>query len=331
MSPTQKLLQRFLDRPNALTAANYRDSFEDYARYRKSTPEEAIDELIRVGYERANELVRRYLKNMVGTRNEDGELLSGRGFGPATVNLRLAVVRGVIKSARKAGLISWELDVRSVKHEDVKDNRGPSIDTAKKMIAKAKDLPPVQRERAVAIIRLFAEVGPRNKELVGLNVEDFDPDEPSIAIVGKGMTQKRVVKIGRSTADSISRWLAVRPDTDDGTPLFTNLIPGRYGRISKTAVFLLISGIGNPIANPTGNKASNRKGAKKRKIKRVSPHKMRHLAFTMGAEHAAKLGLPREALQKFTGHRDSRSVSRYIDAAEGAAQKLAEANAKALD
>ena len=320
---TASLIAAFLDRPNKTTSCNYAESLKDYAKFRRRSVEVAVTELLHSGYDRANKLVGRYSERMVGHRNKKGDVIHGRGLSPSAVNLRLVVLRSLIKKARKAGMIAWEIDVAGQKPEDTKDNRGPSKGPLKEMLAAAKTLPSPEGERAYAIMRLFGEVGLRKRELIGLDMADFDPDGCAVSILAKGKTQRQRVAISSSCVEGIRRWLKVRPVPTQGSPLFTNLIPGRYDRISAPAVYLLVRGLSDPVVNPKGTSAEN--------FKRVGPHKIRHTAFTIGAMNAKAAGMSREELQKFTRHKDSRSMSRYIDAADDVAKKLAEANAASLD
>ena len=103
------LIAAFLDRPNETTSYNYSESLKDYAKYRRRSVEAAVTELLQAGYERANKWVGGYSKSMVGSRNKKGAVISGRGLSPSTVNLRLVVLRSLLKKARKAGLVTWEI------------------------------------------------------------------------------------------------------------------------------------------------------------------------------------------------------------------------------
>ena len=320
---TDELIEAFLERPNPTTSYNYSECLKDYAKFRRKTVTSAIAELLRAGYKIANGHVGRYAARMVGKRNKRGKITSGRGLSPSTVNLRLVVLRSLLKKARKAGLVTWEIDVAGQKPEDAKDNRGPSKGTLKAMLAAARALPSPEGERAYAILRIFGEVGLRKRELIGLDLADFDADGGTVAILAKGKTQQENVPISPECVEGIRRWLKVRPQPKEGSALFTNLIPGRYGRISAPAVYLIIRGLSDPVVNPMGTLRA--------RVKRVGPHKIRHTAFTIGAENAKAAGMSREELQKFTRHKDSRSMSRYIDAADDVAKKLADANAASLD
>ena len=319
---TSQLIAAFLDRPNATTALNYREALKDFARFRRTDIETALRDLVQAGFTEATARVSRYAKSMAGKRDNKGKLISGRGLSSSTINLRLTVLRSFVKKVRKSGAINWELDVPSVKQEDTKDNRGPGLGIIRPMLAEAKKLPSPLGERAFAILRIVCEVGPRRREITGLDVDDFDPGESTLKILGKGRTEKRTIDISSDCVDAIQSWLRVRPTPRKGHPLFTNFIQGRIGRISGPAVYNIVRGLIDPIANP--------KGTQKKNIKRFGPHKLRHYAFTHAAESAQKSGISREGLQKFTGHKDARSMSRYIDAADGVAKKLANANAAAL-
>jgi integrase len=318
-----QLISGFLDRPNASTALHYREALKDYAHCRRRSVEAALTNLVQAGFSAANADIGRYAKSMIGQRDKLGKLTRGRGLSSSTINLRLTVLRSFVKKVRKSGAIDWELDVPSVNQEDTKDNRGPGIGVVRPMLAQAKKLPSPLGERAYAILRILSEVGSRRREIIGLDVDDFDPDKSTIQILGKGRTEKRAIPISRRCCEAIQDWLRVRPTPRSGHPLFTNLIPGRIERISGPAVYVIVRGLIDPIANP--------KGTRRNRFKRYGPHKLRHYAFTAAAESAQRIGISREGLQKFTGHKDARSMSRYIDAADDVAAKLAKANAEVLD
>jgi hypothetical protein len=47
-----------------------------------------------------------------------------QGRAAATVNLRLAAVRSLVKMARMTGLVSWTIEVQALKAEAYRDTRG---------------------------------------------------------------------------------------------------------------------------------------------------------------------------------------------------------------
>ena len=115
------------------------------------------------------------------------------------------------------------------------------------------------------------------------------------------------------------RWVEVRPrpNRGKGSPLFTNLIPGRTGRITGAAVWEIVRALG---AAALGSRSK----------KRVRPHGIRHTAITEAVRRAPSVHVMREDVKKFSRHSDFRMVARYLDADDGAQQKLGAAIAKDL-
>ncbi len=321
MRPAEKLLATYLDRENAVTRLNYELSLQDFASFlRAASLPEAVAGLLAAGAPAANESVTRWKRAMLGTRDKAGKLTRGRGLAPATVNLRLTVVRGLVRSAHRAGLIPWELNVPGLPSENVHDVRGPGMDALRRLLETAKVSAGPAGVRNFAIVRVFAETGLRRRELAGLDLSDFEAGEtPAIWILAKGRRQKQRVEITATGAKAIEAWLAVRPRCSSPA-LFTNLIPGRYGRISPTAVYDLIVAL--------GRKAGIRKVRGKNK---VHPHALRHTVFTEAGRAVKRSGRGVETLIKFTRHKDARVAQGYLDAADNAAASIGRDVAAALD
>lgn len=319
---TEKLLSAFLDRENATTALNYRHSLLDFAEYCRCGEDiqVAVDRLLAGKAAAANEAAARWKRSMVGTRDKKGKLISGRGLAPATVNLRLTVLRGLIRKAYRAGLIQWELDVPGLQTERVHDVRGPGMEALRQLLAAAQASSGPKGKRDYAIIRVFAETGLRRRELAGLDLDDFEAsDSPALWILAKARRQKERVGISRKCVEAINAWISVRPESRDKA-LFTNLIPGRTGRISPTAVYDLVVAL--------GKKAGIRKVRGKNK---VHPHALRHTVFTEAAREVNRSGRGVETLVKFTRHKDPRVAQGYLDSEDDAAYSVGAAVVSALD
>lgn len=316
----ERVLKAFLDRENPTTAQNYAGALDDYRRYaRVNSPRAAIERLVECGVVGANRRVERYKISMVGRRDSSGKLVSGRGLSSASVNLRLTVLRSFFKKLRRSGIIDWELDVPNVADERVYDIRGPDMDTLNKMLHSAKVKPGPAGVRDYAILRLACELGLRRREIVGLDRNDVDLEKRELRILGKGRREKEVLSFTPKTSQALSSWMQIRPETQNGDPLFTNLIPGRTGRISGPGVYVIIRELGDQVTAA---------GKKRRKI---GPHKIRHSAITSAVRLAKANGLAREEVQKFSRHRDFRMVARYLDADDRAQAILAKANGDLLE
>lgn len=317
----EDLVQTFLERENVTTRLNYEAALGDFAAFlRVKDPGIALKQLLAEGAIAANDTVTRWKRAMVGTRDKKGKLIRGRGLSPATVNLRLTVLRGLVKSARRQGLIGWELDVPGLAAERVHDVRGPGLEALKRLLKAAKNEPGHVGKRNYALMRVLAETGLRRRELAGLDLDDVEiGDSPALWVLAKARRQKERVGISAVAGKAIEDWLAVRPSTRDKA-VFTNLIPGRVGRISPTAVYDLVVAL--------GKRAGIRKIRGKNK---VHPHALRHTVFTEAARAVNRSGRGVETLVKFTRHKDARVAQTYIDATDDAALSIGAAVAKSLD
>lgn len=307
----ESLIGDFLARANPHTARAYRTALADFASHLKAgSAAVALDRLLRAGARGAGRLLEKYRLAMTGARDPEGQVRAGRGLGPATVNLRLVVLRSLLRHARKQGLIDWEAAVQGVRDERVHDVRGPSEEILNKMLRAARAKAGPEGARDYAILRLAGELALRRKEIVALDVGDFDPENLELRIHGKGKSQKQTVSCTPRTAEAVQRWLAVRPRSRSGQALFTNLIPGRGSRLSGSAVYAIVRALGK-AALPSSSR------------KRISPHKLRHTSITSAVRRTRELGLSREEVRKFSRHGDMRMVNRYLDADDNAQAKIA--------
>jgi integrase/recombinase XerC len=301
-----KLIAAFLDRDNELTRTNYEKDLADFAKHAKSTVIEAVFDLLAHGPNPANVIVGAYRDSM--SRDDR------RGLSGSTVNRRLAVLRGLIRRARRLGLIAWELDTANVDASPVKDNSGTDLPTLKRMLAIARSEPGAAGRRNYAILRVASETALRRKEIRGINLNDLDFAHQRIRILGKGRRAKEWIHISPTAIAAIQSWIEMRPGPHSG-PLFVNLIPGRpHGRLTGAAIHNIVKSIGAKI------------GVKAR------PHGIRHTATTEAIRAAKSIdGMTDDQIMTFSRHRDMRSLHRYRDAEKQAQAVLNTAVAKSLD
>jgi integrase/recombinase XerC len=321
MPTADELVRSFLERENATTRLNYEAALGDFATFvRAQEPPRALERLLAGDAAQANDTVTRWKRSMIGTRDKKGKLIRGRGLSPATVNLRLTVLRGLVRKAYRRGVIAWELDVPGLPAERVHDVRGPGLEALKRILEAARNELGPAGKRNYALLRILAETGLRRRELAGLDLDDVElGDSPALWVLAKGRRQKERVGISTVCAKAISEWIIARPKAPS-VALFTNLIPGRLGRISPTAIYDLIAAL--------GRKAGIRKVRGKN---RVHPHALRHTVFTEAGREVNRTGLGVETLMKFTRHKDPRVAQSYLDAADDAAAGIGRALATVLD
>jgi integrase/recombinase XerC len=125
-----------------------------------------------------------------------------------------------------------------------------------------------------------------------LDFEDFDRRGGTLAVLGKGRTQKESLTLPPETKAAIEGWLVIRAEAPG--PLFHSLDRARKGngRLTGAGVYNMVRKLGMKA------------GLK------VWPHGLRHAAIT---EALDLTGGNVRAVQKFSRHRDVRVIERYDD------------------
>lgn len=289
----QKLLAAFLAGRNERTRRAYAQDLEDFASF-LGTPDvrAAVDHLLSQSPGGAN-----------GTVLDYRNALKDGGLAAATINRRLAAIRSVTKLARTVGFISWTLEIQGEKAEPYRDTRGPGragyVAMLQALEQRGDD---AKRRRDEAMIRLLYDLALRRAEVVGLDVEDLDIEGGVVAVKGKGREAKELRTLPEATADALAGWLEVRGP--EPGPLFLNLDPARKGdgRLTGTSLYRIVRRLG-----------------KKAGIK-ARPHGLRHAAITEALDLTQ--GNVR-AVQRFSRHRDLRTLNIYDDNREDLAGDVA--------
>ena len=122
------------------------------------------------------------------------------------------------------------------------------------------------RQRDYSIIALFLNTGMRLSELVGLNLESFDPEISYVKVLGKG-SKERIIYLNNAARDAVMSYLRIRLDP-------------RYIRTSEHAFFL--SARQQRISPKTVQWMVNKYlGLAGLGSKGYSVHKLRHTAATL--------------------------------------------------
>jgi integrase/recombinase XerC len=276
-----RLVAAFLAGRSPQTLRAYRTDLTDFAACTGAGGiAAAAAQLLAGGHGSANETVWHF-------RNQ----LQARGLAPATINRRLAALRSLVKLARTLGLIPWLLEIEGVRTEPYRDTRGPGHAGFRKLleVLAGRSDPKAIRDRA--ILRLLYDLGLRRAEVVGLDVEDLDLAAGTVAVIGKGRTQKVNLTLPPATREALAAWLTVR-DVPSG-PLFTTLDRASRGRrLSGMGLYLVVRKIGERVGL------------------RVRPHGLRHAAITRALDLT---GGDIRSVQKFSRHKDVRLLQRYDD------------------
>ncbi len=223
-------------------------------------------------------------------------LLAERGEKPATVNRKLAAVRGALREAWRLGLMSGEdfarvADVKGIKGTTLPAGRALSADEVARIKA-ACDPSTIVGLRDRCALALMARAGLRRAELVGLDLEDFrDGHEASLVVRGKG-SKERLVPLTNGVLEAVRDWVEVR-----GAEAGALLLPVRRGgtigwgrRLTTSAVWKRL----RDIARTAG-------------VGDVSPHDLRRTACTALLDAGVDLATTGRLL----GHASVETTKRY--------------------
>ena len=281
-SAASRLLAAFFGGRKAETIKAYQADLEDFRAFvQVSNLNQATNLLLGRGLGQANALVLDYKAR-----------LRERKLTPATINRRLAALRSLVKLARTVGLISWRLEVEGMKMEGYRDTRGPGRIGFRDMLHVLDRRKDAKAIRDRAILRCFFDLGLRRAEVLHLDLQDLDRQAGTLAVLGKGRTQKELLTLPFETKAAIEAWLAIRGD--GAGPLFHSLDRARKGDGRLTGAGLY------DMVRKLGAKAGLR----------VWPHGLRHAAITAALDLT---GGNVRAVQKFSRHRDVRVIERYDD------------------
>jgi len=276
-----RLVEAFLAGRKATTLAAYRADLQDFALFvGASSMDAAAAILLSSPHGGANGLALSYRAHLVAKK------LSG-----ATINRRLAALRSLVKLGRTLGLVAWGLEVEGVDVVSYRDTRGPGLDGFKKMMARLDARLDEKGKRDRAILRLLFVLALRRGEVCSLDVEHVDLARGTLAILGKGRSDRELLTLAPAEKEALAAWLLVR-GAEPG-PLFVSLDRASRGhRITGRAVHKIVSELGEDVNLV------------------VRPHGLRHAAIT---ELLERTGGNVRKVQKFSRHRDVRVLNVYDD------------------
>jgi integrase/recombinase XerC len=215
-----------------------------------------------------------------------------QGYAKTTIARRLAATRTFGKFLRRDGTLATN---------PAETLRGPRLDRnlphfltvadMKKLLA-MPDANPIFGRRDRAILEALYSAGLRVSEVVGLNLDDFDPSDGVIVVRGKGK-KERIALLGDEARRAVARWL---PERDA-------LLAG-LGRASD-AIFLNKNG-GRLTVRSVG-RLLERYLALAGLDPRTSPHTLRHSFAT----HMLDAGADIRGVQELLGHKSLATTQIY--------------------
>jgi len=228
---------------------------------------------------------------------------------PATVNLTLAVLRGIARQARDFNLMTDEEYRRITEVKPHKGSRLPpgrhvrSGELAALVEACAWDKTPAGARDAALLACLYVG-GLRRAELAALKVEHYTADPPMLTVKGGKGDKDRVVPLEPSAAVAVDAWLRVRGDRPGRLFLPVN----KGGRIRGEGI----------TAGAVYNALTRR--AAEAKIEHASPHDLRRSFVSDLLEAQVDIS----TVQQLAGHANVTTTARDDRRGEASKRKAVE-------
>jgi len=133
-------------------------------------------------------------------------------YAPATANLALCALRGVLREAWRLGEMSYESFERVSDLGRIRGDRSrprKSVDTGKieKLLAVTRSDETVRGRRDFAMLSILYGAGLRRSELTHLDLSHIE--ENRLMVFGKGR-RWRTAHLGQASAAALNSWLAIR-------------------------------------------------------------------------------------------------------------------------
>jgi site-specific recombinase XerD len=229
-------------------------------------------------------------------------------YKPATVNKILAALRGVLRCAWQAGLMSAEdfhkaASVKSVKGETLPAGRELTQGELTALMSTCEQDTTNAGARDAAIIALMYSCGLRREEVVTLDLADFEPESGRLVVRGKG-NKERIAWLTNGAARAMADWLAVRGDEDGALFVAINK-SGRitnYKHMTPKTIYKMLA-----------------KRATEAGVKSFSPHDMRRTFVSDLLDAGADI----TTVAKMAGHANVATTARYDRRPEEAKRKAA--------
>ena len=239
-------------------------------------------------------------------------------YAPATANLMLSAMRGVLKACFRLGYTTADDFHRAADVPPVRGSRlppGRSIERGELYAlfrACYEDGKRARGARDAAMFALLYVCGLRRSEVVALDLSDYDPDTLEVRVRGKGNKERMAYAEGGADR-AVNLWVGLRGDSEGALLLPVNK-GGRIvrerddggeerpARMSDQAVYDVV-----------------RRRQKEAGVKKLSPHDFRK---TFVGDLLDAIG-DLSAAQQLAGHADPSTTARYDRRGERAKRKAA--------
>lgn len=241
----------------------------------------------------------------------DLKAVLAKGHSPATVNKLLAFVRGILKQCWLLDMIDGPayrkaISIKEISYKRESSGRALAWQEIEALIG-ACDRTTAKGSRDAAMVAILYSAGLRRSELVSLRLEDYEEDTGRLIVRhGKG-DKDRVMGLNNGGKQALDAWLKFRKTENEGEGyIFVRVAKGDklvYKKCSSMVVYRMLQ-----------------KRAAEAGVKAFSPHDLRRTAITHLLERGADLAIA----QKFAGHSNPSTTSRYDRRGEEALRRAVE-------
>lgn len=230
-------------------------------------------------------------------------------YSPATVNKLLSALRRVLKEAQRLELMSASdyrsaVDLRSIPVTKGLRGRALSLKEIAALMKVCQDDATPTGARDVALLAILRGSGLRRREVVNLNLSDFDPDTGALEVRnGKG-GKDRTVYLSSRAVRGVLNWLVVRGNAPG--PLLCPVSKGKRvlkRRLTSQAVLFILQ-----------------KRGEEAEIAPFSTHDFRRTFIS----DLLDAGVDIVTAQRLAGHNDPATTSRYDRRGEAVKRQAAE-------
>ena len=243
--------------------------------------------------------------NAIKTRMQESETPP---YKPATINKYLCAIRGTLKAAYQLDQISLEdyhkaKSIDGLKVDNLPAGRALSIGEVKALLNTCASDPTSAGARDASIISLLYAAGLRRAEIVSINLEDYNAEDGSLIVTGKGNKQ-RIVYILNGNRMALDDWLQVRGN--EPGPLYVPINKSgalQTGELSHQAIYKLL-----------------RKRAAQANVPSFSPHDLRRSFISEMLDQGNDLSI----VADLAGHKNVSTTARYDRRGEAAKKAAAD-------
>ncbi len=236
-------------------------------------------------------------------------LVEEKAYKPATIALKLSVVRRFYEAAVERGLIlaNPALGVKPPREKRDPAERITFLEKPelKQFLSALADDGTLKSLRERALIEIMALEGPRTVEMHRANLSDVVQQGDELGIRVEGKRNIRIVPLTPRIAKSLKVYLEARSEAGEilepSSPLFI-AVGNRAGgkRLSRCGIRRIV------------DQYLNQCNLKHRPGRKLSAHSLRHTAGTL----ALRAGADLRQVQDLLGHADPRTTSIYAHVAD---------------